>query len=139
MKTADEFLKSKTPIERWDDHIPRSARFIAKVMEDYCEYKNAKNQIDEDAAEIVKKHFPYCFDEVLGFDAVGSDFVKLLSEQINNWKTMNKANAKMGARINDLEGAIKKYCWHWDSYFSNKIVGNPPVIQDLKDLINEAR
>lgn len=24
---------------------------------------------------------------------------------------------------------------HWQSYFSNKIVGNPPSIKDLEDLI----
>lgn len=35
----------------------------------------------------------------------------------------------------DLETAIRKFCHHWDSYFNNKIVGNPPVINDLKKLL----
>lgn len=87
MKTADEFLKSKTPIERWDDHIPRSATFITKVMEDYCEYKNAK----------------------------------------------------MSERIVELEKGIKKFVWHWRSYFNNKIVGNPPDLNVLTSLINDKK
>lgn len=91
--------------------------------------------LDEDAVEIVKKEFPYCYDSELGFDAVGIVIVKLLSEQITNWKTMNRANCKMGDRINELETGIKKFAWHWRSYFDNKIVGNPPDLKDLEKLI----
>lgn len=38
--SSDEFLKSKTQIERWDDPIPRSARFVTKVMDDYLDHRN---------------------------------------------------------------------------------------------------
>ena len=37
----------------------------------------------------------------------------------------------------ELKSAIRKYIFHWDSYFNNKIVGNPPVINDLRKLIEE--
>lgn len=102
-------------------------------------YGESSTSLDEDAVEIVKKTFPYCYDEMLGFDAVGLDFVKLLSEQITNWKTMNRANCKMGERINELESGIKKFVWHWQSYFNNKIVGNPPDLQDLLKLIADEK
>ncbi len=51
---------------------------------------------------------------------------------------LKNANIKLADAnfvIANMKHGIKKYCFHWDSYFSNKIVGNPPVIQDLKDLI----
>jgi hypothetical protein len=35
----------------------------------------------------------------------------------------------------DLKTGIRKFVHHWESYFNNKIVGNPPVIQDLKNLL----
>lgn len=98
-------------------------------------YGESATSLDEDAAEIVKKAFPYCYDETLGFDAVGINFVKLLSEQITNWKMMNRANAKMGERINELESGVKKFVWHWRSYFNNRIIGNPPDLSDLEKLI----
>jgi hypothetical protein len=34
-----------------------------------------------------------------------------------------------------LKDAIRKFVWHWDSYFNNKIVGNPPDLNDLRKVI----
>lgn len=49
----------------------------------------------------------------------------LMSGQIRN---LQKENF-------DLKTAIRKFVWHWESYFSNKTVGNPPDLQDLREFI----
>lgn len=63
------------------------------------------------------------------FDCINQELEIIgLKDEIERLKESNK----------ELVDGIKKFAWHWRSYFSNKIVGNPPSIQDLDGLIQKS-
>ncbi len=41
--------------------------------------------------------------------------------------------------IQSLQSAIKKYILHWDKYFSEPKVGQPPDLKELRDIMNWGR
>lgn len=59
------------------------------------------------------------------------------SKLIDEVLALRASNQALQKRVEELEAGILKYVNHWNLYFGSPKVGQPPAIQDVKQLLTK--